>query len=1096
MVNKINLGKVVMTTGGEYDSSKTYERLTCVLYGGESWVSCKDVPAGVAPSTDATYWQKIAERGEQGPQGPAGPQGNSAFDGTGVEIVNNLTQGGESSVLSAEQGKVLDGKLTELSVEISGQTKQEFTFEAGVGMAPWTISYPFSIKKGAFSVRMVDDSGVLSVNNVVLYGYDVNGNTILDGISVPKYFASKTASADIVKIGLYVSGTSVKGSGSIFLEFQGDTISKGIGGDIADLKEQMSAYTSDIASLQGVAVDNERRLNELDFVSGSIDSVGAETDNPVVKRSPFIPCKNGDVISAYIYRAHLYDENKSYIKQDLTNSDGQSIVNYTIPNNCRYIRIIAFNEKAKDVYKNGNKVAYCSPMAFAEDLMSRTFMKGKWANYSYIADDTMISSVMIPVKQGDIFRGNIRECHFFNEDRAYLYGASATVQFTISDASVRYAIVTIAYGDMGVTINGYQIVPYVLNSLASQGYQLSVYPLKSVTLSELTPSEARYASEIKSKIVNDGILGVWIKKPKEGAKYYLTAFRYRQMSNDWGNTEYTQIRVTEKMSDGSQTYYDLIDDRTSQGVNDDLQVFETMDALVYVDWRKTTRGGGFSDVPKSYLELDAITLHKNNTFYLMLLSNSGGTSGGSSSSLDKSSYIAMPIPQLAMVNIVCGNLPTTKTADILGTLEFNGMNGNSFKKNIIINAQGNSSLGLAKKNFSVDIMDENYEESHELKFGDWVAQDGFHLKSYMLDGVRVKPMAAYDIYESILKSRGLVKDRAWKRLQLPSDISATSNDIADSYLQMDDGAKNHPSGFPIIVFHNGVFYGIYCWQLKKHRKNYHQEKKNSAHIHLDGNISNTLLWNANGVLDWEKWSGKTAESASSANYDGIEVRNPKPLILVDGSEYDGDDNRGELISKSSSNYDSSNKDMKRTAEVRTSLELLSSNVARLSAMSKGVEKKAAIADVFDVDSIIDYIIFSQLFCNADGYKKNWQWVTYNGIKWAVNAYDLDGTWGWSSWAYLNPQPAWLHNDTPPITLILENYMDEIKARYAELRKSGVLSLEKIMHPLVNYVKVIGIDYYDLEYEKWTDGARDNLWRFSAWMEESIRLTDILMGFVA
>jgi hypothetical protein len=51
-----------------------------------------------------------------------------------------------------------------------------------------------------------------------------------------------------------------------------------------------------------------------------------------------------------------------------------------------------------------------------------------------------------------------------------------------------------------------------------------------------------------------------------------------------------------------------------------------------------------------------------------------------------------------------------------------------------------------------------------------------------------------------------------------------------------------------------------------------------------------------------------------------------------------------------------------------------------------------------------------------------------------------------------------------------------------------------MQPLVNYVQVIGTDYYDQEYEKWTEGVRDNLWRFEVWMEESIRLTDILMGY--
>ena len=470
-------------------------------------------------------------------------------------------------------------------------------------------------------------------------------------------------------------------------------------------------------------------------------------------------------------------------------------------------------------------------------------------------------------------------------------------------------------------------------------------------------------------------------------------------------------------------------------------------------------------------------------------------SSGDVSALNDNPYIAMPIPQLAFVNIVATNLPTTKVDDIHAVLEFDDRNGNHFKKNIIINAQGSSSMGMAKKNFSVDIMDEAYDDSHKIKFGKWVAQDGFHLKSYMWDGLRVKAMAAYDIYESIiLHNRPTRSNRVWKRAQLPTDIPQTGNDLNGTYLQLDSGAKGHPSGFPVIVNFNGEFYGIYCWQLKKHRDNYHQKKDNAGHIHLDGVISDDLLWKVNGNIDWDKWAGKKAESEAIQSFEGTEIRNPKKLILVDGSEYDGDNNRGELISTASANYNPSNKDMVRTAEVRANIESLSRRVYALTQMSKGAAKKAEIAKVFDVDSIIDYIIFSQLLYNDDGYRKNWQWTTHDGVKWAVNAYDLDGVWGWSSWSNVNPSQYWLYTSTPPIGLIVENYLDEIKARYADLRNSKVVSVDRMMQPLVNYVQVIGTDYYDQEYEKWTEGVRDNLWRFEVWMEESIRLTDILMDY--
>lgn len=112
-----NLGKVGMTADGAYVSTKAYEKLTCVLHNGLSWISTKDVPAGYAPAEGSEYWQKVSEKGEKGDQGERGPQGNSAFDGNGVEIVNNLTQGGEAAVLSAEQGKVLNAEIAKLSEE-------------------------------------------------------------------------------------------------------------------------------------------------------------------------------------------------------------------------------------------------------------------------------------------------------------------------------------------------------------------------------------------------------------------------------------------------------------------------------------------------------------------------------------------------------------------------------------------------------------------------------------------------------------------------------------------------------------------------------------------------------------------------------------------------------------------------------------------------------------------------------------------------------------------------------------------------------------------------------------------------------------------
>lgn len=118
----INAGKVGLTMGGDWKSSESYEKLTCVSHNGRSWAAKKNVSAGVEPSAaNSEFWQMMSDRGEQGIQGPVGPQGNSAYVKDGVvnkfELVNNLTQGGEAAALSAEQGKILKAELTELESE-------------------------------------------------------------------------------------------------------------------------------------------------------------------------------------------------------------------------------------------------------------------------------------------------------------------------------------------------------------------------------------------------------------------------------------------------------------------------------------------------------------------------------------------------------------------------------------------------------------------------------------------------------------------------------------------------------------------------------------------------------------------------------------------------------------------------------------------------------------------------------------------------------------------------------------------------------------------------------------------------------------------
>lgn len=95
----------------------------------------------------------------------------------------------------------------------------------------------------------------------------------------------------------------------------------------------------------------------------------------------------------------------------------------------------------------------------------------------------------------------------------------------------------------------------------------------------------------------------------------------------------------------------------------------------------------------------------------------------------------------------------------------------------------------------------------------------------------------------------------------PMDTVGINNqamaDIDDKYTFSED-ATCFPQGFPFICFLDGDFYGIYSWQIKKHRDNYQMVKNNYSQIHLDGMLDGESIFNLNGTLDWDIITGKKA----------------------------------------------------------------------------------------------------------------------------------------------------------------------------------------------------------------------------------------------
>ena len=433
----------------------------------------------------------------------------------------------------------------------------------------------------------------------------------------------------------------------------------------------------------------------------------------------------------------------------------------------------------------------------------------------------------------------------------------------------------------------------------------------------------------------------------------------------------------------------------------------------------------------------------------------GGFTGGTGDWSDAES-LEIPVPELAIVNFTnISQMPQTKTTDAQAIMEFWDMNGNYFKKKVIANAQGSSSLSAPKKNVSIDICNDEWvgDDTFKIKFGDWVPQDSFHIKAYYTDFFRCVGLSGYDLVKKMMDTK--VPNTTWKRA-----LNYGTDPVGQKAVspQVDSGALCYPQGFLCKVYLNGVFEGLFCWQLKKHRDNYNLNKKTAENIHLDGMLGGVFF---GGTIDWT----------------AFEIRNPKDLITYTGTKYDGD-NPTELIDSTSPAYDPANSKHKLSAKVKQYIIDLSNRMSQIG------NDPAVFEQYFDVDSCVDYAILSDAIYNYD-YVKNIQWTTWDGVKWFVNPYDLDCTLGANSAGDGIHYPTTSHVTTAtnhPLAFVINNYSTELEQRWKELRDAHIIDPRTIAENLEHYVRLFGDTGYKSEYDKWTNAPcnRDPIFDTDNW----------------
>lgn len=442
----------------------------------------------------------------------------------------------------------------------------------------------------------------------------------------------------------------------------------------------------------------------------------------------------------------------------------------------------------------------------------------------------------------------------------------------------------------------------------------------------------------------------------------------------------------------------------------------------------------------------------------------GGTAGFDWS---KESLINIPMPgHGAKINfITTEGWSQTKGEIHKATMEFWDKNGNYFSIAVELEAQGNSTLNFPIKNQTIDVVPISEDIERTIKFGDWPAQDSFHLKKHYNDVFRGQSVICYKLMEDVYMTRPYNNRRPWMRLPVLSNVTASAG-IGKFKTDFDKGARCISDGFPVAVYMNGEFEGVYAICLKKDRANYKLDKDDAFQVFLDGKLDGDNFFSGN--IDWTQF----------------EVRNPKIKKDIDGADYDGDHPTEIPASATKIAIQS----------LANSISEIDAAIANIDSSKTAEEKLAETKQIiwghYEVSFFIDYFLTAQIIGHTDGFQKNWLWITYGPVgsgtnfsyMWMPLLWDCDATFGMHYYGtHITMGSGGIHGNSvigtgtshlPTKYLYSVNngvnvapFADEVNARWKELRDKGIFSVEHIIEKFEDWLNIIGYDVLKADLDK-------------------------------
>lgn len=270
----------------------------------------------------------------------------------------------------------------------------------------------------------------------------------------------------------------------------------------------------------------------------------------------------------------------------------------------------------------------------------------------------------------------------------------------------------------------------------------------------------------------------------------------------------------------------------------------------------------------------------------------------------------------------------------------------------------------------------------------------------------------------ITHARNIVSARIW------ADIVKSRND----YNTLPELLRTSPNqgaidGFPITVYGNGYYQGRYTLNIPKDKWMANMDDSLDTHCILCG------------------------ENYGSGCFRGL----PK----INGEDWT--DELHDIV----------------PASIKTSW----TNAIKFVMNSSDSEFKANLSKYFDVNSLIDYLIYGIISTGLDAFGKNQIYMTYDGIKWIASMYDMDSTWGlWPNGlkmvpnTYAREQFEDFNGNGREGNLLYirlqKLFLNEIKTRYAELRQS-IFTYPYLVNRFEEFVQICPSDIVKEDYASTT-----------------------------